>query len=252
MVHRKRAPARNAVRSRVARARAGPARRPRMARGGNCGRAAVSVMAGWGFARRTRGGPAARGPNLSAAGIGRAAAPRQDVFRCARQHLRRDRDEKRHQLDRYLAPQVIDGLLGARPDALEHKRRATITVFFSDIIRFSDLADRLDPDALSVVMNEYLAEMAEVAFAFGGTVDKFIGDSLMVLFGAPIEENVEKQARQCVAMACQMHRRTATLNRRWCEAGLVKEGLAVRMGIHTGEANVWIPIRTARSEAHTS
>ena len=146
--------------------------------------------------------------------------------------------EKRHQLDRYLAPQVIDGLLGARPDALEHKRRATITVFFSDIIRFSDLADRLDPDALSVVMNEYLAEMAEVAFAFGGTVDKFIGDSLMVLFGAPIEENVEKQARQCVAMACQMHRRTATLNRRWCEAGLVKEGLAVRMGIHTGEATV--------------
>ena len=146
--------------------------------------------------------------------------------------------EKRHQLDRYLAPQVIDGLLGARPDALEHKRRSTITVFFSDVIRFSDLADRLDPDALSVVMNDYLAEMADVAFAYGGTVDKFIGDSVMVLFGAPIEESIGKQAHQCVAMACEMHRHTAALNRRWCEAGLLMEGLAVRMGVHTGEATV--------------
>jgi adenylate cyclase len=124
------------------------------------------------------------------------------------------------------------------PDTIEGKRRLTITVFFSDLKRFSDIADRLDPDALSVIMNDYLAEMADIAFAHGGTVDKFIGDALMVLFGAPIREVVGTQVRQCVAMAIEMHRCTRELNRRWRAAGLLKESLISRMGIHTGEATV--------------
>ena len=146
--------------------------------------------------------------------------------------------EKRHQLDRYLAPQVVDLILGSGRDALENKRRLTITVFFSDIKRFSDLADGLDPDSLSIVMNDYLAEMADIAFSHGGTVDKFIGNSVMVLFGAPIDQDIARQAHQCVAMACEMHRRTDVLNRRWCATGLLKEGLISRMGIHTGDAIV--------------
>jgi class 3 adenylate cyclase len=146
--------------------------------------------------------------------------------------------EKRHLLDRYLAPQFIDGILSGSPDTIERKCRLTITVFFSDLKGFSDIADRLDPDALSVIMNDYLAEMADIAFAHGGTVDKFIGDAVMVLFGAPIGEAVGTQVRQCVAMAMEMHRRSRELNRRWRAAGLLKESLISRMGIHTGEATV--------------
>ena len=146
--------------------------------------------------------------------------------------------EKRHQLDRYLPPQVIDGILSGGREAIERKHRLTITVFFSDLKHFSFLADGLDPDILAVVMNEYLADMADIAFAHGGTVDKFIGDAVMVIFGAPIGQDADAQVRQCVAMACQMHRQTGVLNRRWREADLLKEGLVSRMGIHTGEATV--------------
>jgi adenylate cyclase len=113
-----------------------------------------------------------------------------------------------------------------------------ITVFFSDVKGFSELADKLDPKDLSVVMNEYLSEMADIAFSHGGTVDKFIGDAVMVLFGAPIEEDAGRQVQQCVAMACEMHRRTEKLSQRWRETGVLGDGVITRMGIHTGEATV--------------
>jgi class 3 adenylate cyclase len=146
--------------------------------------------------------------------------------------------EKRHQLDRYLAPQIIEGILGRDPEAVSRMRRMLITVFFSDIKGFSEFADRLDPDDLSVVMNEYLSEMADIAFSHGGTVDKFIGDAVMVLFGAPIEEDASKQVQQCVAMACEMYRRTKQLSQRWSETAVIRDGVISRMGIHTGEATV--------------
>lgn len=120
--------------------------------------------------------------------------------------------EKRHQLDRYLAPQITELILGGDPEDISRMRRMVITVFFSDIKGFSDFADHLDPEDLSLVMNEYLSEMADIAFARGGTVDKFIGDAVMVLFGAPVEEDAGKQVHQCVAMACQMQRRTEQLS----------------------------------------
>jgi len=146
--------------------------------------------------------------------------------------------EKRHQLDRYLAPQIIKGILGRDPEAITRMRRMLITVFFSDIKDFSKFADRLDPEALSFVMNEYLSEMADIAFSHGGTVDKFIGDAVMVLFGAPIEEDAGKQVKQCVAMACEMHRRTEQLSQHWRQAGVLRDSVICRMGIHTGEASV--------------
>ena len=79
--------------------------------------------------------------------------------------------EKRHQLDRYLAPQIVDSILAGHPEIVTTKNRRLITIFFSDIKDFSILADRLDPGTLAVVLNDYLSEMAEIAFSFGGTVD---------------------------------------------------------------------------------
>lgn len=146
--------------------------------------------------------------------------------------------EKRHHLDRYLAPQIVEHVLAGDSSIIESKRRMTVTIFFSDLKGFSDLADRISPDTLSTVLNEYLSEMADVAFAFGGTVDKFIGDAVMVFFGAPVDSLAPQQAQQCIRMGAEMHRRTAALNARWRESGLLAEGLTSRMGIHTGDATV--------------
>jgi class 3 adenylate cyclase len=100
------------------------------------------------------------------------------------------------------------------------------------------LADNSDPDTLSEVLNEYLSEMADIAFHYGGTVDKFIGDAIMVIFGAPLDANPSKQVRQCLRMALAMHRRTAELNESWLSRGLLLQAMISRMGVHTGDATV--------------
>jgi len=146
--------------------------------------------------------------------------------------------KQRHQLDRYLAPQIVERVLAGQSHLIETKRRMLVTIFFSDLKGFSDLADRINPEALSTVLNEYLSEMAEVAFEHGGTVDKFIGDAVMVFFGAPMDGDAPQQARQCIRMGAEMHRRTTVLNERWRASGLLEQGLVSRMGIHTGEATV--------------
>ncbi len=144
----------------------------------------------------------------------------------------------RQHLDRYLPPQVVERMLTGHRDAIEDKRRITLTIFFSDLKDFTQTAERLDPDKLSTVLNEYLSEMADLAFQHGGTLDKFIGDAVMVLFGAPVETTPEQAANRCVEMAIAMQQRLRVLNRSWRERHLIEEDLQARMGIHTGEATV--------------
>jgi len=146
--------------------------------------------------------------------------------------------EKRHQLDRYLAPQVVESVLTGHTELIQRRRRSTITVFFSDLEHFSELAEQLDPEALSSVLNEYLSEMADIAFANGGTLDKFIGDAIMVLFGAPIESEPRLQVHQCLRMAFAMQRRTVELSKKWNAKGTLKRNFMSRMGVHIGEATI--------------
>jgi adenylate cyclase len=80
--------------------------------------------------------------------------------------------------------------------------------------------------------------MADIAFANGGTLDKFIGDSVMVLFGAPIESEPHLQVHQCLRMAFAMQRRTVDLNKKWKVNGTLRRDLTSRMGVHIGEATI--------------
>lgn len=146
--------------------------------------------------------------------------------------------EQRHQLDRYLPPQIVERVLVGQGSVLEDRRRVTVTVFFSDLENFTGLADRLDPDVLSTVLNEYLSEMSEIAFRHGGTIDKFIGDAVMVFFGAPVALAPEEQVERALRMASEMHRRIGELNADWKGRGLLEGGFTCRMGVHTGEATV--------------
>ena len=146
--------------------------------------------------------------------------------------------QKRHQLDRYLAPQVVESVLSGEADMIDRKQRVKVTIFFSDLKDFTRMADGMNPESLASVLNEYLSEMAEIAFSHGGTVDKFIGDAVMVFFGAPVGDDTARQARQCVRMAVAMQCRITELNRKWTESGLLSKGLVCRIGIHTGDAIV--------------
>ncbi len=146
--------------------------------------------------------------------------------------------EKRHQLDRFLPPQIIERILTGEDEAINSRKRTSLTVFFSDLKDFTGMSDRMDPESLAQILNEYLSEMSEIAFHFGGTLDKFIGDAVMVFFGAPVGVEIAEQARQCVRMACEMQRRLKSLNKKWLERGFLYRELSCRIGIHTGEAIV--------------
>ena len=146
--------------------------------------------------------------------------------------------EKRHQLDRYLAPQIVESILAGRTEIISERRRRLITVFFSDLKDFGLLADKIEPTRVAIILNEYLSAMAEIAFKFGGTLDKFIGDSIMVIFGAPLDTDPGMQVNQCVRMALAMQGRIKELNQKWLERRLLASQLTCRMGIHIGEATV--------------
>jgi class 3 adenylate cyclase len=174
----------------------------------------------------------------SAAALG-SARTLGNFFAIAMANARRSVEiHSRRQLDRYLAPQVVESVLAGREDAVAEKRRVVVTLFFSDLAGFTEVAERLSPENLATVLNEYLSDMADIAFRHGGTLDKFIGDAVMVFFGAPVPAQPEEQARRCVEMAIDMQRRLKELNAAWRERGLLDADFSARIGIHTGEATV--------------
>ncbi|MEO0826986.1 MAG: response regulator [Cyanobacteria bacterium J06642_9] len=111
-----------------------------------------------------------------------------------------------------------------------------ITIVFSDIIGFTELSNLLKSRRVAELLNEYLAAMTEAIFTNGGTVDKFMGDAVLALFGAPEELTPEAQARQAIAAARQMYQKLDELNQRWQAQGIGP--VQFRCGIHQGTAVV--------------
>ena len=100
------------------------------------------------------------------------------------------------------------------------------------------MSDRLDPDLLAEIINEYLSEMTEIALQFGGTIDKFIGDAILIFFGDPETEGTAVDAKRCVEMAIAMRKRVGELDEVWKKEKGIKQGLQVRTGISTGYCTV--------------
>lgn len=111
-----------------------------------------------------------------------------------------------------------------------------VTVLFSDIVGFTQLSNTLRSRRVAELLNEYLAEMTQIIFDNGGTIDKFMGDAILALFGAPEELTPNEQVRRAIAAARGMHRSLEKLNQRWCEQGI--EQVQFRCGIHQGTAVV--------------
>lgn len=142
-----------------------------------------------------------------------------------------------NQLKKYLSPQLYQSILGGGKEVSLNYERKFLSVFFSDIVNFTEISDRTDPEVLSEILNGYLNDMAQIAHKHGGTIDKFIGDALMVFFGDPEYINDEKHARDCCAMALEMQMKIADIDKVWRKRG-ISHGLQVRMGIHSGYCTV--------------
>ena len=140
-------------------------------------------------------------------------------------------------LAKYLSRQVYDSIFEGRTDVQVKSYRKELSVFFSDIQGFTDLTDRLEAEVMSEILNTYLSEMSIIADECGGTIDKFIGDGIMIFFGDPESRGRKADALACVGMALRMRRRQMELRRHWDDL-VGPDPLRVRMGINTGYCTV--------------
>jgi len=155
----------------------------------------------------------------------------------ARQHAERALQHSRELIRRYVPPAVANRIIAGEEAEIDTPRRRRLTVFFSDVVGFTEIADRVEPEVITQVINEYLSAMSKIVDAHGGTLNEFSGDGIMALFGAPESMEPREQVRQAVDMALAMQRDMDRLNEGWRELGLGEE-LQVRMGINTGMLSV--------------
>ena len=140
-------------------------------------------------------------------------------------------------ISRYISPQIYHAIFSGKDTAELATKRKKLTIFFSDIKDFTSTSERLQSEQLTVLLNEYFTEMSAIALGYGGTVDKFVGDAILVFFGDPESNGESEDALACVFMALAMQARLVELNARWRSAG-IEHPFQVRMGINTGYCNV--------------
>lgn len=138
---------------------------------------------------------------------------------------------------RYVPSQLVEHLLAGGETGHERPARRKVTILSSDVEGFTQIADRLEPEELALLLDEYLSEMARIADEHGGTVEQFVGDGITVLFGVPAATDERDHARRAVETARAMQQRVAELERRWFDEG-IDVGVRVRIGINTGVASV--------------
>lgn len=142
-----------------------------------------------------------------------------------------------NQLAKYLSPQVYESIFSGRREVKLASSRKKLTVFFSDIASFTETADRLESEELTQLLNQYLTEMSRIALDHGATIDKYVGDAILIFFGDPETRGVKEDALACVRMAIAMRSRLLDLQDIWRQSG-IERPLRCRMGIHTGFCTV--------------
>ncbi|WP_345425286.1 adenylate/guanylate cyclase domain-containing protein [Halioxenophilus aromaticivorans] len=148
-----------------------------------------------------------------------------------------DRTKSRaFRLSRYLSPTVWNAITTENDKMLQTDRKR-LTIFFSDIQGFTALSEELEAETLAALLNTYLTEMTKIVAHFGGTVDKFMGDGIMVVFGDGKTRGAKEDCLRCVSMAIAMRKRMKVLQNHWFRQG-IKRKLEIRMGINTGFCTV--------------
>ena len=157
----------------------------------------------------------------------------------------KENEQRMVELNEYLTESVLKRFLP--PSLVKRAAQGTlsldlrpepkmVTVLFSDIVGFTQLSNTLRSKKVAEVLNEYLTVMTRAVFKNGGTVDKFMGDAILALYGAPEELTPNEQVRRAIGTARDMHSALEILNEKWMAQGLPK--LEFRCGIHQGTAVV--------------
>ncbi len=146
----------------------------------------------------------------------------------------RARSQLKRAFQSYVAPAVVEELI-RHPEKLRlGGERRELTILFCDIRGFTTLAESLEPEELAAVLHDFLTPMSELIVQHGGTLDKYMGDAIMALFGAPLpqEDHALRTCRAALAMVAELKR----LDRLWQNQG--RPSLAVGIGINTGPVAV--------------
>jgi class 3 adenylate cyclase len=140
-------------------------------------------------------------------------------------------------LSKYLSPQVYSSIFSGAQNVEIASKRKKLTIFFSDIAAFTETTDSLESEELTDLLNHYLTEMSAIALAHGATIDKYIGDAMLLFFGDPETKGAREDAKICVTMALAMQRRMRELEQEWRQRGLERP-FRIRIGIATGFCTV--------------
>ena len=140
-------------------------------------------------------------------------------------------------LAKYLSPQIYNSIFTGAQNVEIASSRKKLTIFFSDLVNFTETTDKLQSEDLTSLLNHYLTEMSKLALEFGATIDKYIGDSIMAFFGDPESRGVKEDALACVRMGIAMVKRMRELQAEWQELGAEKP-FHLRVGINTGYCTV--------------
>jgi len=142
-----------------------------------------------------------------------------------------------NQIAKYLSPQIYESIFTGRQEVKVASHRRKLTIFFSDIAGFTEAAEQLESEDLTKLLNHYLTEMSAIALAHGATIDKYVGDAIVIFFGDPETRGVKEDALACVRMAISMRRKMIELQAIWSDSGIAKP-LQCRIGINTGFCTV--------------
>ena len=140
-------------------------------------------------------------------------------------------------LSKYLSPQIYQSIFKGEQNVEISSKRKKLTICFTDIAGFTETTDNLESEELTNVLNHYLTEMSVIALQHGATIDKFIGDAMLLFFGDPQSKGVAEDAKACVVMAIAMQRRMRELEQEWRNRGLLRP-FRIRIGITTGFCTV--------------
>ena len=143
---------------------------------------------------------------------------------------------KEQVLVRYLPPALINDIFDGKVSMDTKPATQEITVLFSDLSGFTKMSEEQGAETVADFLNDYLSIMNETIFENNGTIDKFIGDAIMVLFGAPVPMSAKEQAENAARCARAMQAGMVLVNEKWKARGLNE--VSMRIGIHQGSAVV--------------
>ena len=140
----------------------------------------------------------------------------------------REEERLRNRLERFHSPQVIEMILHGGQEDLMEPKDLTATIVFTDIVGFTTLSEKLPPREINMILNRYFTHMTDIIFKYDGTLDKYIGDGLLAVFGAPVEK--DDDAVRAIRAALEMRQAVREMQSIFPEGAT----LNIRIGVNTG------------------